>query len=125
VTPVDPDERQLTEIAELAATHDGPIVMLNLNKYRDHAEYMRYGEVALRVLDRIGGRVLWRTDVKQTVIGDESDSYDEVIAVLYPSPAAFLSFATDEEIAAARAHRTSALERAALICCEPGDGVLA
>jgi hypothetical protein len=60
------------------------------------------------------------------VIGDDSDGYDEVIAVWYPSVAAFAALATDPEVLEARAHRLDGLERAALICCEPGSypGVL-
>jgi hypothetical protein len=54
------------------------------------------------------------------VIGEDGDRYDEVIAVWYPSLAAFTALATDPRILAARAHRVAGLERAALICCEPG-----
>ena len=120
--PVEPDQQQLSALAALAAEGgDGPVVMLNLNRYRDRSEYERYGEVALAVLARLGGKVLWHTQAKQTVIGDDSDQWDEVIAVQYPNAAAFMAFAADPEIVAALPHRTAALERAALICCEPGS----
>jgi uncharacterized protein (DUF1330 family) len=120
--PVEPDQDQLASLAALAAEGGGPIVMLNLNRYRDRARYEQYGEVALGVLARLGGQILWHSQVKQTVIGDDSDQWDEVIAVQYPNAAAFVAFATDPEIVAALEHRTAALERAALICCEPGSG---
>jgi len=125
--PVEPDAQQFAEVAALAGGEaDGPVVMLNLNRYRDRQAYMRYGEVASAVLARVGGRILWHTETKATVIGDDSDRYDEVIAVWYPNLAAFAALATDPEILAAREHRLAGLERAALICCEPGDqpGVL-
>jgi len=119
--PVEPDAQQLTEIAGLAgADGDGPVVMLNLNLYRDREEYLRYGEVALAVLERVGGHILWQADCRQTVIGDDSDRYDEAIAVWYPSVAAFMALATDPEILEARKIRDAALERAALICCYVG-----
>ena len=52
---VEPTERQIAEMAELARSpDDGPLVMLNLNKYRDRAAYERYGAVALQVLERVG-----------------------------------------------------------------------
>jgi hypothetical protein len=54
------------------------------------------------------------------VVGDQTDSYDEVVAVWYPSLAAFVALATDQEILTARAHRAAGLERAALIACESG-----
>lgn len=115
---VEPDARQLADVTALAgADGDGPVVMLNLNRYRDREQYARYGVVALAVLERVGGRILWQADSKQTVIGDDSDRYDEVIAVWYPSVAAFTALATDPEIVEAREIRAAALERAALICC--------
>jgi uncharacterized protein (DUF1330 family) len=121
--PVEPDAQQLSDIAALAgADGDGPVVMLNLNRYGDREAYGRYGEVALAVLERVGGRILWHADCKQTVIGDEADQYDEVIAVWYPSVAAFTALATDPEILKAREIRAAALERAALICCSAPAG---
>jgi hypothetical protein len=119
---VEPDERQFAEVAAVAAGEaDGPVVMLNLNRYRDREAYMRYG-----VLERVGGRIHWHTDARLTLIGDDSDRYDEVIAVWYPSMAAFSELATAPEILGARQHRLDGLERAALICCAPGSqpGVL-
>ena len=119
--PVEPDEAQLKEIQALAgAPGDGPLVMLNLNRYRDRDAYLRYGAVATAVLERVGGRILWHTSAEGTVIGDESDLYDEVIAVWYPSAAAFVALATDPEILEARSDRTEGLERAALIRCDAG-----
>jgi uncharacterized protein (DUF1330 family) len=118
---VEPNEEQFAEIAAVAGGEtDGPVVMLNLNRYRDREAYMRYGAVAAAVLERVGGRILWHTDARLTVIGDDTDRYDEVIAVWYPSLAAFGALATDPEILEARSHRLDGLERAALICCEPG-----
>jgi uncharacterized protein (DUF1330 family) len=92
--------------------------MLNLNRYRDKEAYLRYGVVALRVLERVGGRILWHADAKAVVVGGDEDAYDEVIAVWYPSAAAFLELATDHETLAARADRIEGLERAALIRCD-------
>ena len=118
---IEPDEQQLSEItARAGGPKDGPVVMLNLNRYRDRAAYERYGEVAMSVLERVGGRILWQARADQTVIGDDSDLYDEVIAVWYPSRSAFIELATAREILGARDDRATGLERAALICCEAG-----
>jgi uncharacterized protein (DUF1330 family) len=113
---VEPDERQIAEIAALAGAGDGPVVMLNLNRYRDRQEYLRYGAVALAVLERVGGRILWQAEARQTVIGD--DRWDEVLAVWYPSATAFLELVGDRDLQAARPHRVAGLEEAALICCD-------
>ena len=70
---VEPDERQFAEVAAAAAGEaDGPVVMLNLNRYRDREAYMRYGMVAAAVLERVGGRILWHTDARLTLIGRAS-----------------------------------------------------
>jgi uncharacterized protein (DUF1330 family) len=142
--PIELSAQQFAEVAELAGGEsDGPVVMLNLNRYRERAEYegevpgglsadvsgleayLRYGAVAIAVLERVGGRVLWQADAKLMVVGDETDRCDEVVAVWYPSFAAFVALATDSEILAARAHRAAGLERAVLIGCQSGtDPVL-
>lgn len=138
--PIEPDEQQLAAIASRAGgPDDGPVVMLNLNRYREHAEYAeppregrsaevsgheayaRYGEVAQGVLERVGGRILWYTKAQETIIGDASDAYDEVIAVWYPNRTAFIGLATAPEIIPALADRVAGLERAAIICCEAGS----
>jgi len=118
---IEPDTEQLAAIAAVAGTDaDGPVVMLNLNRYRDRDEYMKYGIVAAGVLHRLGGRVLWQTETHQSVVGDETDDYDEVIAVWYPSRAAFVELATDPDCVAAHDHRRAGLERAAITCCVSG-----
>lgn len=58
------------------------------------------------------------------MIGDESDQYDEVIAVRYPSAHAFLALALDPEIGSVLAHREAGLKRAALLRCEDPGGSL-
>jgi uncharacterized protein (DUF1330 family) len=94
--------------------------MLNLNRYRDREAYMRYGAVAASVLQRVGGHVLWYAEAQQTVIGDGAHEYDEVIAVWYPSRAAFLQLVTDNELETVRADRMEGLERTTIICCGSG-----
>ena len=137
--PIEPDSDQIEELTGIAGgPDDGPVVMLNLNSYRERAAYeddapdgadagvsgreaySRYATVALATLDRLGARILWHAEAGQTIVGDDSDTYDEVIAVWYPSRAAFLQLATDAAVVPALTHRAAGLERAALICCESG-----
>jgi uncharacterized protein (DUF1330 family) len=116
---IEPDQAQIAELTAIAeGPEDGPLVMLNLNRYRDREAYGRYGEVAMRVLERVGGRILWYAQVNSTVVGGDAETYDEVIAVWYPSARSFLALATDPETLAAREHRIEGLERAALIRCD-------
>lgn len=117
--PVEPTPEQLAELQAISGgPADGPLVMLNLNRYRDPAAYARYGEVAQRVLERVGGRILWHAPVTGTVIGEGEERFDDVIAVWYPSATAFLELVADPEILEARADRLEGLERAALLRCE-------
>jgi len=137
--PVNPTSDQIAAISAVAGTAgDGPLVMVNLNRYREraayestppgggsaevtgHEAYDRYSATAVPKLLSLGGEVLWYTQSTMTVIGDESDLYDEVITVRYPSAQAFLDYALDPEVMIALAHRTAGLERSALICCEVG-----
>jgi uncharacterized protein (DUF1330 family) len=134
---VNPTAEQIGTLQAIAGSDaDGPLVMLNLNTYRDRAAYAghppggaspdvsgreayeRYGETALAVLNRVGGEILWHANATLTVIGDDADGCDEVIAVRYPSAQAFLDLALAPDILAALPHRDAALERAALIRCD-------
>jgi uncharacterized protein (DUF1330 family) len=136
---IEPDERQLQEVAAIATgDHDAPVVMLNLNRYRERAAYdgevpgglpadvtgleayMRYGIVAAGVIARVGGEIAWHSTPRGIVIGEERDTWDEVIAVRYPSYAAFLALVSDPELLGVRQHRVAALERAAVLCCPEG-----
>lgn len=135
---VEPEESQLAAIAASAnGPDDGPVLMLNLHRYRARAAYegdppagggrdvsgreayARYGTVATTVLERVGGRILWYARADQTVIGGEEERYDDVIAVWYPSRSAFLALVGAPEIQVARVDRAAGLEQATLICCEP------
>ena len=133
---VNPTREQIEAMAAIAdGGDDAPLVMLNLNRYRERAAYAgeppdggpteisgreayeRYAAVALEVLKRVGGEVLWQAFATLTVIGDDGERWDEVIAVRYPSARAFLDLALDPEIGVALAHRDAGLEHATLIRC--------
>ncbi len=67
--PIEPTDAQIQDVL-----HDGretPVVMINLNKYLDRDRYLQYGVVALAAVESVGGRVLWQSEVEQTVIGDQ------------------------------------------------------
>jgi uncharacterized protein (DUF1330 family) len=110
---------------------DAPVVMLNLNHYRDVADYgdgrsekvsgreayLRYGVVAQQALAAVGGKVLWATDADVPLIGCEHDEFHEVLAVWYPSRAAFMALTDQDGYVDALQHRAAALDRAALIPC--------
>ncbi len=133
--PVVPTPEQIAALSRPGA--DGPIVMVNLLKYHDRAAYSadrpeakenlsgreayrRYGTVALQHVTAAGGRVVWAGPQKLVVIGDETNEWDDVVCVFYPSRKAFLAMIANQDYLAAHHHREAALERAALLCCEAG-----
>jgi uncharacterized protein (DUF1330 family) len=128
----EPSEAQLAAVA--AHRPDGPIVALNLNRYRQRAAYppgtpdadvsgreayLRYGVVALQAIAHVGGRVVWLTEARNVAIGCEHETWEEVVAVWYPSRAAFLSLPELPGYQEAfELHRRAAIDHAALLLCD-------
>ncbi|MGH7813150.1 MAG: DUF1330 domain-containing protein [Candidatus Binataceae bacterium] len=114
------------ELQKLIATHKGPVVMLNLLKFRARAEgelgtgeeaYMRYADAVRPFLAEAGAKILWGGRPAALLIGDASDNWDAVAIVKYPTVKAFLEMAMNSEYQKIHAHREAGLERTALIAC--------
>ena len=107
------------QIDHLASGGKGPVVMLNLLRFKPDGgreSYQKYGEGVLPILGRIGARIVWQGLPTSVVIGDDdADAWDLVVLVEYPSREAFLSMATSEEYQAIAHHRTEALVDSRLI----------
>lgn len=129
--------RESLEALQARAGDDRPIAMINLLRYREHAEYpkdteakpcsgyeayQRYAAVAIRKIRSLGGRVLWMGNVAHTVIAPQGEQWDEALIVEYPSARAFLEMLAMEDYQAAAVHRTAALADARLIMARPGEG---
>ena len=116
----------------------GPLVMVNLLKFRARAAYsedrreaqenlsgrdayMRYGAVAQKCVAEAGGGIVWGGNQALVAIGDQGDAWDQVICVRYPSVQAFLAMVSRPDYQAASYHRDAALERTALLCCDAGS----
>jgi uncharacterized protein (DUF1330 family) len=115
---------------------DGPIVMVNLLKFRDRAAYpaeadeppcsgaeayARYQHAfTVTVGATSRAEVLYEGPVGQVFIGDpaarEAD-WDKVLIVRYPSRQHFLAMMANAEYRAALAHRYAGLERTVLLQC--------
>lgn len=116
---------------------DTPIVMLNLLKFRDVAEYKgqpadysgreayrRYSEVALKKLAEIGAAVIYVGDVQGTLIGpQDSERWDEVLLVRYPSKQAFMGMMMQPDFFEATRHRTAALADSRLVATVEAQGL--
>jgi uncharacterized protein (DUF1330 family) len=126
---IEPTPAQFELLA--SSQDDGPIVMLNLLRFKERAggidaadgisgveAYARYGEGAVPFLKRVGGRILWSGTAEQSVIGPEAAEWDMVLVVEYPSRAAFLQMTSDPDYQAIHRHREAALTDSRLIACK-------
>ena len=117
---------------------DGPIVMVNLLKYRDRAAYesdraeakedlsgreayQRYGMTAFKHVSARGGDIVWMGPQAQVFIGGPEQEWDDIVCVKYPSRQKFLEMVSDPDYLAATYHRDAGLERTALLCCKAGS----
>ena len=120
---ITPNRQQFTELA--SASDEGPVVMLNLLKFKARAdgdgvasgaaEYRRYGDAAIQMVEACGGKVLWAGQADQILIGDPEQDWDAVVLVRYPSRAAFIEMVSQPEYEQAHEHRESGLERTLLV----------
>ena len=125
---VEPTPEQITALR--AAAQDEPVVMLNLLRFHERAvgvdaaegisgaeAYGRYGAEVTRFLARAGGEVLLALRPTESVIGPQASEWDLVLAVRYPSRAAFLAMISDPEYLAIHVHRASGVVDSRLIAC--------
>lgn len=102
----------------------GPIVMVNLLKFRDRAvyedgracdltgreAYALYGAKVGPMITAHGGRVLFVGDVTWLAIGEVDRLWDEVALAQYPDRAALTAMSTSAEWRAISVHRAAGLE---------------
>ena len=126
---INPSPEQLERfLKEIPA--DRPIVMLNLLRYREQANYpadfdaapcsgeeayQRYGAVAAERVASVGGRIVWSGSADLTLIGPADEEWDTVVLVEYPSTQAFAKMIAQPEYQAAAPHRTAALKDSRLV----------
>ena len=126
MSAIRPNKQQFLDL--MNASDEGPVVMLNLLKFkpRDGAsDYNQYGNSVVQMVEARGGKVLWLGKVDQTLIGDlDADAWDAVALVQYPSRKAFIDMTTSKEYDAAHEHRESGLERTVLLACTPRGGAI-
>ena len=117
-----PDPAQMTDMQ--ASGPDGPIVMVNLLKFRDRAvykdgrdedisgreAYQRYGVEVAKLVRAYGGEVLFAGDVTFLALGQVESLWDEVALAQYPNRAALLQMSMSAEWRAIAVHREAGLE---------------
>ena len=126
MSKITPNREQFEQLAQ--APDDGPVVMLNLLKFKASASdgsgsgassYGRYGDAAVKMIEERGGKVLWAGRGQQVLIGEPSEDWDQVLLVEYPNRKAFIDMVTTPEYNEAHKHRESGLERTVVVACSP------
>jgi uncharacterized protein (DUF1330 family) len=125
-----PRPDQLTALLEGAP--DGTLYMLNLLKFREHAEYPDgrdtdlsgaeayglYGQPVAKMIGELGGRIAWVGFPNTLVIGDAGEGdWDQIAIVAYPSLEAFRTMTESPDYLEAYVHREAGLESQLLINC--------
>mgnify|MGYP006282867901 FL=1 len=124
---VKPTKEQIA--AFIAAPIEGPIHMVNLLKFVKQTEdgsksgkesYKAYSDAAIKMVQSTGGKLVWIGKPWTVLIGTETDEWDLVAIVEYPSRDAFLEMTSRPSYKEASGDRTAAIERSALIPTRPG-----
>lgn len=111
----------------------GPIVMLNLLRFREVADYTEHPELApaspisgqdayklyaantVPLLLAAGGEVLFQGSAGPNLIGPADEHWDVALLVRHNSAQAFLAFASNNDYLAGIGHRTAALADSRLL----------
>lgn len=106
----------------IALDHDGPIVMVNLLKFKPDGgaeSYAKYGSAVAPLLKKIGARVLFSGKARLCFIG--TADWDWVALVEYPSKAALVEMVSSAEYQAIHHDRAAGLEGQVLYAVAQAD----
>jgi uncharacterized protein (DUF1330 family) len=117
--PVDPTGDDLKRY--LAEDPGGPVVMLNLLKFKPGGEesYRRYGAALRDYLPSIGAEVLYSGDCATALVAPDGWDWDALLVVRYPSRKAFSDMVRDPNYQQVTHLRTDALTEAVLQATVP------
>ena len=114
-----------------ANDREGPIHMLNLVRLRARAAYpdgrqasgadayAAYGRDSGPIFARLGGKIVWRGEFEQMLIGPSDERWDHCFIAEYPSVAAFVAMIRDPAYREAVKHRQAAVDDSRLIRLAP------
>ncbi|PCM45988.1 DUF1330 domain-containing protein [Marinobacter sp. ANT_B65] len=129
---VNPAPEQLKKV--LADTpKDHPVVMLNLLRFRDIANYddesgersgreayQLYMREAAACVSAVGAEVIWSGRSVGSLIAPPDESWDQVLLVRYPSIDAFVAMIESSEYKGVVKHRRAALSDSRLVASLEG-----
>ena len=122
------DAAFVDQLRGLPPEQDGPLLMLNLMRYREVADYQDGRDEApisgreaddryapLEILAELGAEVVLFGDVVEQVRGDEG--WERVGIVRYPSARVFLEMNDRADFAARHVHKDAGMERTIISLC--------
>ena len=124
------DHEYAVRLATTPPDEDGPVWMVNLMKYREHAEYLDGRETTLTgreaddayapvdVLAAIGAEVVFFGDVEVQLLGDEP-TWDRVAVVKYPTRRAFIEMQRRPDFLELHAHKEAGMLQTFVIGSQP------
>ena len=117
--PVDPTGADLKRF--LAEDPGGPVVMLNLLRFKDggRASYERYAQEIGRFVEEVGARLIYVGDCSTALVAPAQHAWDAVLMVEYPTRAAFSAMVANPDYQRITHLRTDALEEAVLQATTP------
>jgi uncharacterized protein (DUF1330 family) len=108
-----------------ALPDEGPVVMLNLMRFRDRSldgngsgwdAYLRYSAMAIVLIKAQGGTITWTGQAQAVALGDpDKNHWDYAALVRYPSRAAFIAMMTSPQYALANVERVNGCVRHTII----------
>ncbi len=119
---VDPRGADLKRM--LAEDLGGPVVMLNLLRFRpggraSYDEYARH--LAATFLPRYGAQVIYAGDASTSLVAEQGQAWDAVLLVRYPSREAFSRMVADPEYQQVTHLRAETLTAAVLQATVPWE----
>jgi len=129
-----PEDSQFEEFLQSGGTGE-PVVLCHLLKFRERANYSnhpsaepcsgrdaynRYLNQATKYIELHGGVVLYRGKVASVLIGPESESWDEVLLVQFPSVETVTEMMGSDYYQAIGHHRLAGLKDTRLLTLYPG-----
>jgi uncharacterized protein (DUF1330 family) len=101
----------------LAEDPGGPVVMLNLLRFKADGGKERYLDYVKHFRDtasRFGAEVLYSGEGSTTLVAEQGQDWDAVLLVRYPDRQSFSKMVADPDYSAGTHLRTEALEEAVL-----------
>jgi uncharacterized protein (DUF1330 family) len=106
----------------LAEDDGGPVVMLNLLRFKEQegrASYEEYGRRFSKFAERLGAEVLYLGLGSTVLVAEAGQSWDAVLVVRYPTRKTFSQMVADPEYQTFTHLRTEALVEAVLQATTP------